>query len=238
MILKCLLHPLELLFNLFPTKAHRALIPPTQSNNRCKITNVPQNSTVGRRKKKGKKKKKSRGGAWTSECATRRGGWTGPGVSRVWGPGSPPARGRRGGHWHSTEGIESGRCAGWRGAARDGWRRAPSPVGRRGALRGGSGRLRAGGAADVQGGGAVCTMSYPGHPGAGGGYYPGGVSSKRGYRSLAAPGARGRHGRAREEALREDPRSRCSLRPRLAPLVRPPPHFILLPPVFLGALTG
>lgn len=29
----------------------------------------------------------------------------------------------------------------------------------------------------AQGGGALCTMAYPGHPGAGGGYYPGGVSA-------------------------------------------------------------
>ncbi|XP_063142757.1 sorcin isoform X4 [Rattus norvegicus] len=62
--------------------------------------------------------------------------------------------------------------------AAGGGRRAASPTGPGGALRGGSGPT--GRAATTQGGGAVCTMSYPGHPGAGGGYYPGGCGGAPG----------------------------------------------------------
>lgn len=97
------------------------------------------------------------------------------------------------------------------GAGLSGWmavgvKGRASPAGRRGALRGGSwadGRSR--GQAG-QGVGAVCTMAYPGHPGAGGGYYPGGVSAVR----AGTSASKGRVGAAdtREEAERADSRSR------------------------------
>lgn len=93
-----------------------------------------------------------------------------------------PRQQRAGGARGGTEGSGmggGGRCPPWGGLVRSG--AAPD--------------RQTGGAADVLGGGAVCTMAYPGHPGAGGGYYPGGVSAERGHRSLAAPGARGRQGR-------------------------------------------
>lgn len=104
-----------------------------------------------------------------------------------------------------------------------GWRRAASPAGRRGALRGVSGRT--GGAASTQGGGAVCTMSYPGHPGAGGGYYPGGVSAAgEGTATSRLQGLEGATD-AREEAPRADPDAPWEFSWTLTSSLGPTPFF-------------
>lgn len=221
LILKCLFHPLLSCSSTFSLQYCTALL---SHSNRGKITNVPQNSTVGRRGRGGT----TQGGAWMSECATRPRGervlecsasgalvTVGPRVAQtlaqLGGSRELAARGvaRSGQGWVAAGGVPHG--AAWCAPGR---------------LR--TGR-RAGGTADEQGGGAVCTMAYPGHPGAGGGYYPGGVSAERGLRSLDAPGREGVTD-AREEALpgRGDPSPRCSPRIRLAPDVHPRSHCILL----------
>lgn len=82
---------------------------------------------------------------------------------------------------------------------------------RGGVVRSGAAPGRTGGAADSQGGGAVCTMAYPGHPGAGGGYYPGGVSAAgKGTAASGLPGLEGASD-AREEAPRAVPDAPCEL---------------------------
>lgn len=111
------------------------------------------------------------------ECAIRFAGRNATGVNCVAGPrhlrdpglGATPAQEARS-HAVRTQRAEAGaerRAEGGSGA------RPPLPAWCV------PGRPRREGEGGGGGGGAVCTMAYPGHPGAGGGYYPGGVSAAR-----------------------------------------------------------
>lgn len=101
-------------------------------------------------------------------------------------------------------------------------------------MRSGAALGRTGGAADRQGGGAVCTMAYPGHPGAGGGYYPGGVSAAD--EGTAASGLPRLEGATdeREEASRAVPDAPCELAWTLMSSL----GSIFLPHLFQGPFQG
>lgn len=136
-----------------------------------KIKNASDNCQVGRRRKKN-----SRGTVLVLECAICFEGRKVLGVDCIAGLKSLP------GPWIllglGTVNAQIGQRAG------RGPRLPADALGRRRGRAGSSatwcapGR-RAAGRQRAQGGGAVCTMAYPGHPGAGGGYYPGGVSAAR-----------------------------------------------------------